>query len=262
MEENGGGSLTVLMESESGIGILTVARPRQLNALNKKVLQDLSDAIDGASADPEVGVIVITGEGPKAFVAGADIAEMESFSPSQACRFARFGQGVMAKIEACHKPVIAAVNGYALGGGCELALACDVRIASENARFGQPEVGLGIVPGFGGTQRLVRLVGKATAMELVLTGRVIDAGEALRIGLVNKVVPEGESLEAAKQLAREMLAKSSYAVRQAKKAILGSLSLSSEDGFRLEERVFGECFAHPDQREGMRAFLEKRKPRY
>ena len=220
-----------------------------------------SDAIDGASADPEVGVIVITGEGPKAFVAGADIAEMESFSPSQACRFARFGQGVMAKIEACHKPVIAAVNGYALGGGCELALACDVRIASENARFGQPEVGLGIVPGFGGTQRLVRLVGKATAMDC-FDGAGNRCRRALRIGLVNKVVPEGESLEAAKQLAREMLAKSSYAVRQAKKAILGSLSLSSEDGFRLEERVFGECFAHPDQREGMRAFLEKRKPRY
>lgn len=252
----------VTVESATGVGVLTVNRPEQMNALNRRVLEDLTAAVDMLAADPEIRVLVITGKGPKAFVAGADVAEMESFDQAMASEFARFGQSVFGKIEACPKPSIAAVNGYALGGGCELALACDIRIAAKNARFGQPEVGLGIIPGFGGTQRLARVVGRAAAMDLILSGRMVDADEALRVGLVSRVVPEGEALTEAMLFAQEIMKKSPYALGQAKKAILGGLALSLEDGLRLEETIFGECFAHHDQKEGMRAFLEKRKARY
>lgn len=253
---------TVVLEFRDGVGVLTVNRPQQMNALSKQVLEDLSAALDRAARDPAVRVIVITGQGPKAFVAGADISEMEALDCAGAREFSRFGQDVFEKIETCPKPVIAAVNGYALGGGCELALSCDIRIAAANARFGQPETGLGITPGFGGTQRLARLAGRAAAMELIFTGCAIDANEAFRMGLVNKVVPEGEAVEEAVALSREIMKKSSFAVSQAKKAIAGGLSLNQNDGLRLEERLFSECFAHPHQKEGMRAFLEKRKARY
>lgn len=253
---------TASLEVENGVGILTLNRPEQLNALNRQVLEDISAALASAGEDPAIRVLVITGNGPKAFVAGADIAEMEALDPLGAVEFARFGQGVFSAIERYSKPTIAAVNGYALGGGCELAMSCDIRIAAKNARFGQPEVGLGIIPGFGGTQRLPMLVGKAVALEVILSGRMLDADEAHRVGLVNRVVPEGEAVKEAIALAIEIVKKSPYAVNQAKKAILGGLALGLEDGLRLEERLFSECFSHPDQREGMRAFLEKRRARF
>lgn len=251
---------TLAAEVKDGAAIITVNRAAQLNALNLKVLHELSDAVNLLEDVPGLVALIITGAGPKAFVAGADIAEMETMSHAAAEELSEYGQDLLARIEALAIPTIAAVNGYALGGGNELAMSCDMRVAAKNARFGQPEVGLGIIPGFGGTQRLARLVGKARAMELLTTGRSIDADEAMRIGLVNRVVAEGSALAEALAIAAEIGKRSPMAVRQVKKAVLDGLPLNEEDGLLVERRLFGECFTDPDHKEGMRAFLEKRPP--
>lgn len=250
----------VLLQREAGIGILTVNRPKSLNALNGATLAELERAVKELDADPGVGVIVVTGAGEKAFVAGADISEMAGFGPVQAEEHARRGQRVVAAFEDARKPVIAAVNGYALGGGLELALACDIRLASENAVVGLPEVTLATIPGFGGTQRLARLVGNGIAKELVFTGRKVKADEALRLGLVNRVVPQAELLETAKQMARDILANGPYAVRLAKEVINRGSEIDLAHGLDIEQKAFGLTFATHDQKEGMKAFLEKRKP--
>ncbi len=252
---------TVKLVKEEGIALITINRPEVLNAINKQVLMDLDAAIDDAGQDPEVGVVIITGEGNKAFVAGADIAMMQSLPVDEAYNFSKLGQSIFAKIEKLPKIVIAAVNGFALGGGCELAMACDIRLASANAKFGQPEVNLGITPGFGGTQRLPRLIGKGKAIELITTAETITAAEAEKYGLVNKVV-EGDVVEAAKELARKILSKGSYAVSYAKAAIHYGLQTDIETGNAYEASAFGLCFGNPEQREGMTAFLEKRKPNF
>jgi enoyl-CoA hydratase len=248
------------VERDGPIATVTVDRPKQLNALSQAAIAELAQAARELDADPGVGVVLVTGAGEKAFVAGADISEMASFGPQQAEDHARKGQMAMAAFERMRKPSIAAINGYALGGGLELALACDVRIASENAQMGLPEVSLGTIPGFGGTQRLARAVGASLAKELVMTGRRVRADEALRIGLVSRVVPQPELLSTAKQLARDVLANGPYAVRLAKEVIDRGLETDLHTGLRLEEKAFGLTFATHDQKEGMRAFLEKRKP--
>ncbi len=263
MGESGTGSPgPVLFEARGRVGVITVNRPAALNALNKQVLEDLGTVLKECHGSASLRVLVITGQGPRAFVAGADIGEMVDLDPLQASSFSELGQSVFEAIEACPKPAIAAINGYALGGGCELALACDVRIASENARLGQPEVGLGIIPGFGGTQRLARLAGKAVAMDLILSGRMVGAEEALRMGLVSRVVPEGQALSEALTLAEEMSRKSPNALMKAKEAVAKGLQKTLCDGLRLERELFSACFAHPDQEIGMRAFLEKRKAEF
>ena len=238
--------------------VITVARPKALNALNQAVLAELDKVLDVLIADGPVKPLIITGEGSKAFVAGADIAEMAGMTPEEARKFSRYGQKVFSKLEAFPGVTIAAINGYALGGGNELAIACDVRIAAGNARFGQPEVGLGIIPGFGGTQRLARVVGMANALDLILSGRMIDAQAALRIGLVHKVIDEGKALEEALNYAKTVVKNSPFAVAQAKKAVYG-LDPDLDKGMELEADLFAKCFQHPDQKEGMTAFLEKRK---
>ena len=247
----------VITETLEGICTLTINRPEALNALNRSVLAEIDAALD--SVPEGAGALIVTGTG-KVFVAGADIAEMVGMTRAQAEEFSRLGQGVFSKLANMEMPVIVAVNGYALGGGCELALACDIRIASEKAKFGQPEVGLGIIPGFGGTQRLARAVGEAKAKELIFTGAIVDANEALRIGLVNRVAPPEKLMEEARALAKTIMEKGPTAVRQAKKAISEGAGLPLEEGMELEARLFGECFETQDQKEGMRAFVEKRKP--
>ena len=250
----------LLVERDGPIAVLTVNRPKALNAMSQATLAELTQAARELDADPGVSVVIVTGAGEKAFVAGADISEMAGFGPVQAEDHARKGQSAMAAFERMRKPVIAAINGYALGGGLELALACDIRIASENAQMGLPEVSLATIPGFGGTQRLARAVGASMAKELVLTGRRIKADEALRIGLVSRVVPQAQLMEAAKQVAREIVANGPYAVRLAKEVIDRGADTDLHTGLRLEEKAFGLTFATHDQKEGMKAFLEKRKP--
>jgi enoyl-CoA hydratase len=248
----------LLVEIENKVAVVTLNRPKAMNALNEETLLELQDVFINFAANPDVQIAIITGSGEKAFVAGADIAAMQPLTPLEARKFAKLGHQVMHHIEACPKPVIAAVNGFALGGGCELALGCDIRIASENARFGQPEVNLGVIPGFGGTQRLARLIGKGRAMELILTGDMVDAAEAYRIGLANKVVPLEQLLETAKKMALTIISKGSYAVSVAKEAILNGLELDLDRANQYEAELFGLCFATTDQKEGMQAFLEKR----
>jgi enoyl-CoA hydratase len=250
------------IEISDGAAVVTINRPKALNALNEELLRELHGAFATLSGNDAVQAIILTGSGEKAFVAGADIAAMEPLSALEARRFARLGHEVMRSIESCPKPVIAAVNGFALGGGCELALACDIRIASENARFGQPEVNLGIIPGFGGTQRLARLVGKGVALELILSGEMIDAAEARRIGLVNRVVPGDELLGAARALAEKIIAKGPNAVSLAKEAVVTGLELDLDRACRFEAELFGLCFSSQEQKEGMQAFLEKRPARF
>ncbi|MDX2494532.1 MAG: enoyl-CoA hydratase-related protein [Desulfuromusa sp.] len=252
----------LLVELDNGIAIVTINRPKAMNALNEKTLVELQDAFISFAEDDTAQVIIITGSGEKAFVAGADIAAMQPLSALEARKFAKLGHQVMRHIEACPKPVIAAVNGFALGGGCELALGCDIRIASDNARFGQPEVNLGVIPGFGGTQRLARLIGKGRALELIFTGAMIDAAEAYRIGLANKVVPLDQLLETAKKMADSIIRKGPYAVRLAKEAVRNGLELDLERANQYEAELFGLCFATADQKEGMQAFLEKREAEF
>ncbi|MBM4248451.1 MAG: crotonase [Euryarchaeota archaeon] len=252
----------VSVSKEEGIGIVTVNRPKALNALNAATLRELSAAFDEMAQAADVRAVVLTGGGDRAFVAGADISEMVGYAPMDAELFAALGQGVMFKIERLPKPVIAAVHGFALGGGCELAMACDIRIASDKLRIGQPEVKLGIPPGFGGTQRLARIVGPGKAKEMIFSGDMYDAAEALRIGLVDRVVPFEKLMEEAKKLARTIASRGEVAVRLSKDAINAGMDVDIESGCMLERKAFGMCFASRDRLEGMKAFLEKREPRF
>ncbi len=252
---------TILLEKEGNIAVLSFNRPEVMNALNSEVLNELDLAIDEIKKSEDVYVLIITGAG-KAFVAGADISEMKSKSLEEGRLFSDMGSKVFRKIELLEKPVIAAVNGFALGGGCELAMACDIRIASEKAKFGQPEVGLGITPGFAGTQRLARIVGTAKAKELIFTGDIIGSEEALNIGLVNKVVNKDELLDEAKTMAKKISKNGQIAVRYSKSAINRGSEVDFETANEIEKMYFGMCFATEDQKEGMSAFLEKRKPEF
>lgn len=243
---------------EEGIGILTINRPEALNALNTEVLEELGEAMLELDADPEVKVCIITGEG-KSFVAGADIAEMVQMDSLEGREFGLMGNAVFSAIEELEKPVIAAINGFALGGGCELALACDIRLASEKAKLGQPEVGLGITPGFGGTQRLVRAIGPARAKELIFTGKMINANEAHAIGLVNHVYPVESLMEEAKKMAKQIANNAPLAVQFCKRAINEGSEMDLKHGLEMEANLFGLCFSTRDQKEGMEAFLDKRK---
>jgi enoyl-CoA hydratase/carnithine racemase len=253
---------TLLFESKNRIGYVTINRPDKLNALNAKAKAELRQLFESLKTDDTVDVVILTGVGEKAFIAGTDIKELTELNTESGKAFSSGGQAVFDSIENLGKPVIAAVNGYALGGGCELAMACTIRIAAENAKFGQPEVSLGVIPGYGGTQRLARLVGKGRAMELILTGDQIDAHEAFRIGLVNKVVPAAELQSAAETVAQKILAKGQVAVRLSLKAINMSQETNLTDGQALEASLFGVCCGSEDFREGTKAFLEKRKPEF
>ncbi|BCR04925.1 crotonase [Desulfuromonas versatilis] len=252
----------LLLEIAEGVAVLTINRPKALNALNEETLLELECAVAGLGENRDVSCVIITGAGEKAFVAGADISAMQPLDAADGRRFAKLGHRVMATIEKLPKPVIAAVNGFALGGGCELALACDIRIASDNARFGQPEVNLGVIPGFGGTQRLPRLIGKGRAKELIFTGDMVDAQEAYRIGLANKVTPLADLLQTARELARKIASKGQYAVRLGKEAINNGLDMDQDKANQYEADLFGICFATADQKEGMQAFLEKRPAKF
>ncbi|MDW7650414.1 MAG: short-chain-enoyl-CoA hydratase [Bacillota bacterium] len=249
----------ILFEKQGNIAVVTVNRPKALNALNAATLQELDQVFSDLAADESVSAVILTGAGEKAFVAGADIAFMKDLSAIEARGFALLGQAVFNKIENLPQPVIAAINGFALGGGCELAMACDVRLASEKAKFGQPEVSLGVPPGFAGTQRLPRIVGKGRAKELLYTGDMIDAQEAYRIGLANKVLPAEELLDAATAMAGKIASKGQIAVRLTKSAVNQGLEMDAERGMAYEAEVFGLVFSTEDQKEGMAAFLEKRK---
>lgn len=251
----------VILRKENNIGILSINRPDELNSLNSAVLNELDMVINQISLDDEIHVLIITGEG-RAFVAGADIGEMKNKNPMEAREFAQKGLSVFRKIELMEKPVIAAVNGFALGGGCELSMCCDIRIASDKAKFGQPEVGLGITPGFGGTQRLARLVGLGNAKQLIFTGDIIKADEALRIGLVNNVVLPSELMDTAIKLAEKIASKGQLAIRFAKTAINRGIETDLETGMVIERELFSLCFATEDQKEAMSAFLEKREADY
>ncbi|HPF45214.1 MAG TPA: short-chain-enoyl-CoA hydratase [Syntrophomonadaceae bacterium] len=250
----------LLIEKESAIAFLYVNRPKALNALNKDTLLEMKDAIASISNDPEIDVLIITGAGEKAFVAGADIAYMQNLTAIEGREFGALGQEVFGMIEAMEKPVIAAVNGFALGGGCELAMCCDFRIASTKAKFGQPEVGLGITPGFGGTQRLPRLVGAGMAKQLLFTADVINAAEALRIGLVNEVVNPEDLIARVKEIAGKICSKGKLAVRLAKVAANEGMQTDIDRAMTIEADLFGLCFSTEDQKEGMTAFIEKRSP--
>lgn len=252
----------LLFTKDSGIGLITVNRPQVLNALNRFTMIELKDIAEKIAADREVSAVIITGAGDKSFVAGADIGEMLNLSALQGRDWSKFSQAAFNAIENMPQPVIAAVNGYALGGGCELAMCCDIRIASVKARFGQPEVALGVVPAFAGTQRLPRLIGKGRAKELLFTGDQIDADEAYRLGLVNKVVPIDQLLSTAKEIAHKIMSRGPVAVHLCKAAVNEGLDMDMESAQAYEAEVFGLCFATADQKEGMSAFLEKRQARF
>jgi enoyl-CoA hydratase len=250
---------TLLFDLADGIARITINRPDKLNALNATVIEELADAVGRLEADVDVRGVILTGGGTKAFVAGADIAELAGQSPFEGKQRSMAGQQMMRRLERCGKPVIAAVNGFALGGGCELAMSCHLRIASETARFGQPEVKLGLAPGYGGTVRLPRLVGKGCALELLLTGAMIDAQEAWRIGLVNRVVPAERLLAETDALLREILDQGPLAVRSLLECVEVGADLSVDEGLLLEAMHFGLLSASADMREGTAAFLAKRK---
>ena len=243
---------------EDGIAVITFNRPKALNALNAALLAEFCEALEDVENDAAVRVLVLTGAGEKAFVAGADINEINRLGPLGAKRFARRGAESITRLTRLPLPVIAAVNGFALGGGTEMALACDFIYAAESARFGLPEINLGIIPGFGGTQRLPRLIGPAMARELIYTGRMVAADEALSIGMVNRVCPDGELMDAVQETARVMTAKGRVALRAAKQAVNTGLNVDLESGLALENDAFALCLASPDAREGTSAFLEKR----
>jgi len=251
----------LLVEKNDGICTVKINNPQTLNALNAEVLEELEYAFDQINEDDEVSVVVLTGEG-KAFVAGADISYMKDLDATQAKKFGEDGARVFRKIETLKKVVIAAVNGFALGGGCELSMACDIRIASTKAKFGQPEVGLGIIPGFSGTQRLPRLVGMGKAKELIFTGGHIDAEEAYRIGLVNKVTEKENLMEETYKMADKIKSNSHVAVKYAKEAMNRGTETDIETAIAYESNIFGLCFASSDQKEGMTAFTEKRKANF
>ncbi|MFC1514133.1 enoyl-CoA hydratase-related protein [candidate division KSB1 bacterium] len=248
----------LLYEVTDKTAIVTINRPDKANALNAQTLLDLMAAFSQLKIDPDVRVIILTGSGEKFFVAGADISEIIKNDASTGASFAHHGQDIFSLIENLGKPVIAAVNGFALGGGCELAMACSFRIASSNAKFGQPEAGLGVIPGYGGTQRLPRLVGKGRALELVLTGDMITAEEAYRIGLVNRVVEQAELLDTAKEIADKIITSAPLAVKYCLEAVNNGLNIPLADGLRLEAELFGLSCATEDMKTGMTAFLEKK----
>lgn len=252
----------LLYEVRDGVAFVTVNRPDKLNALNAETVAEIGRAFAAIRDDAQVGVAILTGAGEKAFIAGADIGDLSKLDVRTAKQTALLGQEVLNLIERLGKPVIAAVNGFALGGGCEIALACTFRVASENARFGQPEVNLGLIPGYGGTQRLPRLVGRGRGLELILTGDPIDAQEALRIGLVNHVYPREKLLAETEGIARKILSRAPLAVRAALEAVHRGLETTLEEGLRLEADLFGLCAASEDWKEGTRAFLEKRQPAF
>ena len=251
---------TLLTSLENGIFIVTVNRPDKLNALNKDVMSDLDTVVNEIETNPDIKAVALTGSGEKAFVAGADISEFVGLSNEEGKSLAKTGQNIFSRIENCTKPIIAAVNGFALGGGCELAMACHFRIASDNAKFGQPEVNLGLIPGYGGTQRLVQLIGKGRALELLMTGNMIDASIALEYGLVNHVVPQDDLLPKAKMILDQIVSKAPLAVGKCITAV--NAVFSNENGYEIELRSFGECFSTNDMKEGTSAFLEKRKPHF
>jgi len=249
----------LLVEVEDKVAVVSFNRPKALNALNPPLIEELVDCFQRLEADTAVRAVILTGAGDKAFVAGADIKAMADFNGLQAKQFSGYGQHLLHFVEDMSTPVIAAVNGFALGGGTEIVLACDFAYASDRASFGQPEINIGVIPGFGGTQRLSRLCGKAMAMELCLAGERILADEALRIGLVNKVVPHDELLDAAKATARKIAGKGAVAVRAAKRAIHTGYDVDLRNACRMERDAFALCFDSPDRKEGMSAFIEKRE---
>ena len=248
----------VRLEKQGHIGIGTIDRQEALNALNSQVLSDLDAVIDQVAADDEIYVMILTGAG-RSFVAGADIGEMKGFSSIEGKKFGVHGGSVFLKLENMAKPVIAAVNGFALGGGCELSMACDIRLASEKAKFGQPEVGLGITPGFGGTQRMPRICGTAHAMELILTADTINAQQALEIGLVSKVVAPDALMDTALELANKIASKAQVAIRAAKQAVRYGMQCDISTAATYEALAFATCFGTEDQKDAMKAFVEKKK---
>jgi enoyl-CoA hydratase len=249
----------LLVETGDGVARIVLNRPQVMNALNVELLGELSAAMAAAREDPAVKVVILTGSGEKAFAAGADIAELAKLNAFSAIEIARRGQKLTRDMERLGKPVIGAVNGFALGGGCEIAMACTIRIASENAKFGQPEVNLGVIPGYGGTQRLSRLVGKGRAMELTLTGRMVGAQEALAIGLVSQVVPLAELPDAAMKLAGTLMEKAPLALRLTMEAVNGGLEMGLDQALEWEAHLFGVAAGTADMKEGLNAFLQKRK---
>lgn len=248
----------ITYEVEGMVGVITINRPKALNALNSQVLAELDETLDSVDVNA-VRALILTGAGEKSFVAGADIGEMSTLTKAEGEAFGKKGNDVFRKLETFPIPVIAAVNGFALGGGCEISMSCDIRICSENTVFGQPEVGLGITPGFGGTQRLARIVGVGMAKQMIYSARNIKADEAYRIGLVNAVYPLEELMPAAKKLAETIAKNAPIAVRNCKKAINDGLEVNMDEAIVIEEKLFGDCFESYDQKEGMAAFLEKRK---
>ncbi|MCL2152063.1 MAG: short-chain-enoyl-CoA hydratase [Oscillospiraceae bacterium] len=250
--------MNTIYEVKDNIAIITIDRPEALNALNLDVLASLEKAVAQAKEDKDVYVLIITGAG-RAFVAGADIAQMKDLTSDEARAFGEYGNKIFSSIESLPKPVIAAVNGFALGGGCELCMACDIRIAGEKAKFGQPEVGLGITPGFGGTQRLPRIVGLSKAKELIFTAQTINAEEALKIGLVSKVVPGEELMDAALEMAGKIAKNAQIAVRQSKIAINKGMQVDIDTALSFEAQAFGLCFSTEDQKDAMTAFVNKEK---
>lgn len=251
---------TLLVEIKDAIATITVNRPSAMNAMTHATVQELAAAVQELSASAAVRAVIITGTGEKAFIAGGDIAMLRELGPVEARELALLAHGVCTAIEQSPKPFIAAVNGYALGGGCELAMSCDIRIAAEHARFGQPEISIGTLPGFGGSQRLPRLVGKGKALEMILTGDMIDAQEAWRIGLVNKVVPQSELMAVTRALAAKLAGKSRSAMKFCKEAVTNGLEMDLDRACRYEADLFALSFATADRQEGMAAFLEKRVP--
>ncbi len=248
----------ITYEQDGFVGIITINRPKALNALNSEVLKELDACLDGINLET-TRALILTGSGEKSFVAGADIGEMSTLTKAEGEAFGKIGNDVFRKLETFPIPVIAAINGFALGGGCEISMSCDIRICSDNALFGQPEVGLGITPGFGGTQRLARIIGVGKAKEMIYAATNVKADEALRIGLVNAVYPLEELMPAAKKLAGKIAKNAPIAVRACKKAINEGLDVDMDKAIVIEEKLFGSCFESEDQKEGMLAFLEKRK---
>ncbi len=252
----------IKFEKRDQIAYVTVNRPDKLNALNMATMEELRSAFHTIKGADDIRVVIFTGAGEKAFIAGADINELAKHNPVEAKEYTHRGQSVLNLIENCGKPVIACINGFALGGGCEIAMACTMRLASENAKLGQPEVKLGIIPGYGGTQRLPRLVGKGLAMQLVLAGEQITAQEALRIGLVNEVVPQGELISRAEAIAKKIIANAPLAVQYAMEAVNKGMEMTLAEGLFLEATLFGVCCATEDKKEGTTAFLEKRAAQF
>lgn len=260
-QENWGSFQTLLGHLEEGVLTLIINRPDKMNALNQTVLSELEQAIDQIEKDTIIKGVILTGAGEKAFVAGADISEFKGADANRAMEMASKGQAIFDRLEKSKKPTIAAIHGFALGGGCELAMACHIRIATEQARFGQPEVNLGLIPGYGGTQRLTQLVGRGKALEIMITGNMVDATQALQIGLVNQVVNATELLVEAKKMMRTILTKGPQAVARVVEAVEACFD-KTKNGYQEEVKLFGQCFGTAEMQEGVNAFLEKRKPKF